>query len=459
MTQLISTNPGKNYEIVGELAPTSFAEIEAKVAAAKDAKKIWKETNIDDRITILKQVYQLCEAKRDELIKLASQEMGKCISECEHEFNSMFLNCFAWFLDNAKSALADEYTYKDGETTNRIVYEPYGLAAVILPWNFPLEMFVWGVIPNLLVSNTVVMKMSEECPLIGNEFAKIMEAANLPAGVFSAIHGDGQVGEHLVNQDIDFLWFTGSSHVGKHLFSLVGQKPKFVKSLMELGGSSPGIVFADADIDSVLTKICSARLLNAGQACSALKRLIVHESRFDEVVEKLTTKFKEIKVGPPLESSTQMGSLAAKRQLELVASQVDDALAKGAQATCGAQSPENLDGAFYLPTILTNISRNMRVWQEEVFGPVLPIISFKTDAEAIELANDTPYGLTAYVFTEDKDKFEQIAAQINAGRISLNTAGPMTSATPFGGYKMSGIGRELGLTGFRELCQIKVVCR
>ena len=226
---------------------------------------------------------------------------------------------------------------------------------------------------------------------------------------------------------------------------------------MELGGSAPGIVFEDADVDKVIESIYFNKFLNCGQICDGLKRLIVHESKFVEVVEKLKRIVESKKIGVAEDKETEIGPLVTKRQLELLQKQMEDAISKGAEVITGGKTPEGLKGAFYKPTLITKVNRDMEVWQEEVFGPVLPIVSFKTYDEAIELANDTKYGLGSYIFTEDKQKFEKASAEIKTGMVSHNNVIYLKPCNPFGGNKDSGLGREHGKYGFHELCQIKII--
>lgn len=454
MAKLISTNPGKNYEVLGEIEISTEQEIKEKVAKAHQQKLMWKELELKKRIEYVKKLQDEFIKRKDEITSLMVKEVGKSLKDASGEANEFSFEPFAWFIENAETVLADEITSENEKVKNRIVYEPRGVTAVILPWNFPLEMFVWGVIPNLLVGNTVVMKHSEECPLIGKLIEEIMVSV-LPEGVFSEIYGGGNdVGEFLADQNIDFLFFTGSSKVGKHLFEKSGKK--FIKSIMELGGNSAGIVFEDAEVDAVIQTIYMKKFSNCGQTCSALKRLLVHESLFDEVVEKLTSILQTKITGDPEKQETDFGPMVAKRQLETLQSQVQDALDKGAKVIIGGKSPEHVQGAYYEPTLLTNVNTNMRVWTEEVFAPVLPIVSFKTEEQAIQLANDSVYGLSGYVFTKDKERFNRVAAKMETGRVSWNNA-YITPAEPFGGYKDSGQGRELGIFGFREFAQIKVI--
>lgn len=453
MKTLISINPS-NYKVLGEVKISSKQEIKEKVEKAKAAKKEWQSLGITERVKFLQKVTDAFSKRQDEFALLATREMGMPISQSKYDVSDG-LNYFNWYLDNAEKYLSPETTFEDEKTIHQVFYEPIGVAAVIVPWNFPMSNFIWGAGQNLVVGNTVVFKNSEEAPLCGKLIEEIVNNAGLPEGVFSEVYGDGKVGDLLVQQDIDLISFTGSTRVGKYLYKVAAEK--FIKIVMELGGSAPGIIFEDADMDRLLETIYFARFINCGQACDALKRLIVHKSRFDEVVGKLKRKLESVKVGNPEDETTDIGPLVAERQLKLLEEQVKDTLEKGAKVVVGGKRAKSLKGAFYEPTLLTNITPNMRVWQEEVFGPVLPIVPFKTEEDAIRLANDTKYGLGSYLFTEDKERAKRVALQIEAGMVSVNDVSYIKPYNPFGGYKESGIGREHGKYGFHELTQIKVV--
>lgn len=455
MRKLISTNPAKNYRVIGSVDISSAKEIKNKVALANKAKEQWKELGVEKRIKLLLPLYEIVTNNLEKLAKLVTQEIGMPIKESRDNIN-WDLSYLKSFFESG-SYLNDEITYKKGTAIHKIIFEPIGTAAVIVPWNFPLGNILWGVIPNLIVGNTVVVKHSEECPLFGKLFAEMMDKLSLPKGVFSEVYGAGDVGECLVKQNIDLVWFTGSSKIGKKLFEIAGNK--FVKSILEMGGSNPAIVFDNINIDDIIPRLHFKRFLNDGQVCDAVKRLIVHEDIFKEVVDKFKKHLLTKKVGDPEDPKTDLGSLVAKRQLELLESQVKDATDKGAKVICGGKRPNGLKGAYYLPTILTNIKFDMRVWKEEVFGPVLPIVSFKTEEEAIKLANDTNYGLGAVIFSKDVKRAERVAKNIRAGNIDINSGNHWMPQTPFGGYKDSGMGREHGRIGFQELCQVKVIAK
>lgn len=456
MIKLISTNPAKNYEIIGEVSVSTEKEIKNKVFRANLAKQEWRDLGVEKRVKLLRKLVAKLKEKRDELALLETREMGMPISQSRHDVDDA-VRYLTWYLDNASKNLSAEVTYKDNTVVHRVFYEPIGVAAVIIPWNFPASNFVWGCGQNLVAGNTVVLKHSKECPLVGKLIEEIIASCGLPEGVFNEVYGDGKVGDYLVHQDIDIISFTGSTKIGKYLYTVAAEK--FIKAVLECGGSAPGIVFKDAELDSVLGRLYYSRFANCGQCCDALKRLIVHESIFSEVVEKVKSCLKSKKVGDPEDESTDIGPLVAKRQLELLESQVKDAVDKGAKIVYGGKRPHDLQGAYYEPTLLINVTPKMRVWQEEVFGPVLPVVSFNTEDEAIELANDTKYGLGSFLFTKDKARVLRMASKIDTGMVSVNNASYLQPCSPFGGYKESGIGREHGKFGFGELTQTKVVAR
>ncbi len=451
--KLVSTNPARGYEVVGSVDVSTDEEIRSKVSLANKAETAWKELGVSKRIELLKPVCKEFRLRQKEIASLITNEVGKPVSEAKSEASG-FVEEFEWFLSNAGKALADETTHEDSSSVHKIVYEPMGTAAVITPWNYPFGMAAWGIFPNLIAGNTVVFKTSEECPLTGKFIEEVISRHKLPEGVFSEVYGAGDVGEKLARSNVKLIWFTGSTRVGKLLYRIAAEK--FIKVILEMGGSSPCIVFEDADIKETVPLIYSERFGNCGQSCDALKRLIVHESIFDRLISELKKVVESKKVGDPKSSDTDLGSLVAKRQQILLEEQVKDAVDKGARVVTGGHAPK-LNGAFYEPTLLINITKDMRVWKEEVFGPVLPVVPFKTEDEAVALANDTTYGLGSRVISKNTERAKRVASKIEAGTVEVNTASRWISCNPFGGYKNSGMGREHGTVGFRELCQIKVI--
>lgn len=455
MKKLISINPS-NYQTLGEVAISTPQEIEEKIKLAKSAQNKWGRLGLTRRVTILEKAFEEFKRKKHEFALLEAREMGMPITDTLTDFDAT-LDFAKWYFENAEKYLNPETVFENDKEIHQVFHEPIGVAAVILPWNFPFANFVWGALQSLIAGNTVVFKHSEECPLSG-KFIEEALAKHLPGGAFNEVYGAGDVGNILANQDINMIAFTGSTKTGKYLYKLAGKK--FIRAAMELGGSAPGIIFEDANLDLAIKNVCFNRLLNQGQCCDGLKRLIVHESIFDEVVQKIISTFSAKKIGAAEEKETEVGPLVSKRQLDVLVSQVDDAKNKGAKVVTGGNSlEEKLGGAFFGPTVLTNISKEMRVWTEEVFGPVLPVVKFKTEQGAIELANQTAYGLGSYVFTKDQEKADRVSKAIQSGMVSVNGTNYIMPFNPFGGYKNSGFGREHGRYGFHEVTQVKIIAR
>ncbi|HEX4068659.1 MAG TPA: aldehyde dehydrogenase family protein [Candidatus Babeliales bacterium] len=453
--KLISVNPS-NYEVIGEIDSSTHHEIDAKIIKARKTQPAWTQLTVAERVTFLRKLSQAFTARRDDIKFIMAKEMGMPISLCDQIEIDMGLRYLQGYLDYAEQWLAPEITYETDEEIHILFFEPRGVAGISIPWNYPFSIFIWGVIQNLIVGNTVVVKHSEECLFTGKLLEEIMQSANLSDGVFNAVYGNGNdVGEYLMTNDIDLIWFTGSTSVGKHLNQCAAQK--FIPAILELGGSAAGIVFEDADIEMMIASIYFNRFINSGQTCDGLKRLLVHHTLFDEVVEKLKHVILTKKIGSAEDPSTDIGPLVAKRQVVRIEEQVADALQKGAQIIIGGKRPSHLKGAYYEPTILTNITFDMAVWKEEVFGPVMPIVSFKSEDEAIALANDSQYGLGGYVYTQNKERALRVSKALQTGNISVNGITYVIPQDPFGGYKNSGLAREHGKQGLRELCLTKLV--
>src|SRR3989344_2945362 len=450
---LKSINPS-NYRVLGEVEVSSQRDVINAIEFSRFVQTDWANLGVTERVKILRLALQEFETRKEEMIRLESQEMGKPITTAASDFNDalFFAN---WYLDNAEECLKPETTFENETEIHQVYREPLGVTAVIIPWNYPFLMFIWTAFPNLIAGNTVVLKHSEETPLCGRFIEEVM-TGHLPNGVFKEVYGDGNIGKMLVRENIDLIVFTGSTKTGKILYETAGKK--FIRAIMEMGGSAPGIIFKDADIDAAVKSVCFYRLTNAGQYCDGLKRLFVQKNVFNEVVKKISQAFEAMKVGPAEDPNTELGPLVSKRQLDLLIKQVRDARTKDALIITGGNPLEQeLSGAFFQPTVLTDISGYMKVWKEEVFGPVLPIIEFYDENHVIQLANQTPYGLGGYVYTTYRLRAERVARQLQTGMVSINGTNYTTPWNPFGGYKSSGIGREHGKYGFHELTQTKVV--
>ncbi|MFH0863519.1 MAG: aldehyde dehydrogenase family protein [Candidatus Gottesmanbacteria bacterium] len=455
MQKLKSINPS-NYQILGLVNCSTPREITDKVKLARNVQHEWRDQGIVKRVSLLRRIFDEFKKRKSELILLECREVGMPISNAFEDFEDTF-DYINWSLDNAEKYLNPETTFENDTEIHQLFHEPIGVSGIIIPWNFPLANFVWASLQSLIAGNTVVLKHSEECPLSGKFIENIL-SHHLPQGVFNEIYGDGETGKLLIQQEINLVTFTGSTKTGKSIYKTAGKK--FIKTVMELGGSAPGLIFDDADIEFSVKSICNLRLFNTGQCCDGLKRLIVQEGIFNKLVENVSSIFSSKKIGNAEEESTEVGPLVAKRQLELLIAQVEDAKGKGAQAVTGGNSLEpKMGGAFFEPTVLTAITKDMRVWKEEVFGPVLPIVKFKTDEEAIELANQTTYGLGAYIFTRNTKRADNIASLIEAGMVSINNTNYKIPSNPFGGYKNSGFGRINGKYGFHEVTQLKIIAK
>jgi succinate-semialdehyde dehydrogenase / glutarate-semialdehyde dehydrogenase len=453
---LVSTNPSRNYEILGEVAVTTPGEVSAAVTKARTTQPGWEALGVKGRVAILERLVRVFKNRKVAFSLMTCREMGRPIVGAEATMD-LGLSYWDWYLAHGEECLKPYETYHDGKEIAEVFYEPAGVAAVIVPWNFPFSNFTWGVGQNLVAGNTVVFKMSEEVPLFGKLLDSSFIEAGVPEGVFNQLYGAGDVGAVLLEQDVDLMCFTGSTATGRRVYQAATDK--MIPALLEMGGSDPGIVFADADVPRIIEKIYEARFRNSGQICNALKRLIVHESRSEEVVSALVAILKSKRVGDPEDRKTDIGPLCAKRQLELLESQVEDARAKGATIVAGGKEPDGLKGAYYEPTILTDVTRDMRTWREEVFGPVLPIVTFNTTDEAISLAKDTPYGLGSYIFTEDKEFAVKIARELRVGMVQINKSTANRACNPFGGRGLSGLGMENGIFGFHDVCRRKLIVR
>lgn len=441
--------------VLGVVNITSTEEMQQKVATARTVLPVWRDLGLEGRIARMRRFHEVFSVHKEEFAKLATKEMGKPIAESVSDLESA-LGYLDTYLNVAPKVLSPEITYENGSEVHTVYRDPYGVAAVIVPWNYPASNFVWGACQALIAGNAVVFKSSEEVPLTSQMIERMMREAGMPEGVFNAVYGRGPVGALLSRQDIDLICFTGSTEVGMSLYRTAAAN--MIKIVMELGGSAPGIVFEDADLDQAVESIFSSRFYNAGQSCDALKRLMVHESVWDPLVEKLMGRLSMVQLGDPSQPQFQMGPLVSQKQLEVLERQVDGAVKKGAIVITGGKRP-GLFGSYYEPTLLSSVTPDMRVWTEEVFGPVLPMIKFIDEAQAIRQANHTDYGLGAYIYTRDMDRAERVAREVQSGMVSINGADYVRPENPFGGVKNSGLGREHGKWGFEDVTQAKVIAR
>jgi len=443
-----------NNKLIGTVDITTDKEIAEAIKKAKMTQTAWANFPLQKRLEHMKNLSGVFAKNQEQLAKQIAEEMGMPINEARGDVESG-LNYLNWYIDNAEKCLQDDITFQADGETHRVIYEPKGVVASIVPWNFPFSNFVWQGCQNLIVGNAVIMKHSELTPICSKLIADLVAKSTLPKNVFTMVYGDGVIGEKLAKSNIDHICFTGSTAVGKQLYKIAAEN--FISIGMELGGSAAGIVFVDADIDNVLDSIFLNKFSNCGQICDGLKRLIVHKDKFEEVVEKLKIMTESKKVGNALSEDTEIGPLVSVKQLDILVEQVKSATDSGAKIIAGGKKLDIDNGNFYSPTLLTNINTKSKIWTEEVFGPALPIVQFKTIEEAIQLANNTRYGLGGYVFTEDKKLFERVSKDLKTGMVSWNNCVYVIPQNPFGGTKESGLGRNHGKWGFHELCNVKVV--
>jgi acyl-CoA reductase-like NAD-dependent aldehyde dehydrogenase len=451
---IISTDPSKDFAKLGEVPASTHDDIQSAVSAAKAAYPGWRDLEVGARVEHLRHIFSILQDRRTDLEVMISREMGSPISQVRSSID-WALNHFQWYLENAATALQPTVTFENDKEIHTQIREPYGVNAVISPWNFPISNFVMGAVQSLLAGNTVVYKVSEEVPLFGSLLNQLIASAKLPIGVFNQVYGDGRVGEALATADIDLLFFTGSSQVGRKLYRICADR--FIPCVLELGGSDAGIVCEDVDLEANLESIFWSKFINNGQICCGLKRLIVHEKIYDRTVKLLADYISSLPVGDPLDESSVFGPLVAERQRLLIEEQVADAAAKGAHVIRCGEVADSLRGAYYPPTLLVGVNSSMRAWSEELFGPVLTIIPFRNDAEALAIANATDYGLSGYVYTVSPERFRWFAQRIETGSLSHNGCDFSGPFNPFGGYKKSGLGKTGGVLGFHSVTRVKTM--
>lgn len=456
MATITSTNPAKGYKVLGEVQISTEAEVKEAVLSARKAFPLWSALAVDERAKYLQNWVNELEKRSDEIATLISQEMGKPISNAKDEVSTA-IEDVNWIIANADSVLSHTTIREDNESAVDRYIEPYGVTAAIAAWNFPLTNFKECVLQDLVAGNAVVFKHSEETPLVGKMIDELMDAAGFPSGVFTQVYGAGEVGNILTNQDVNFISFIGSSKVGRALYKKAADK--FINVRLEMGGSSPAIVFEDVDIAATAKQVVSDRFFSCGQVCDGLKRLIVQESIYDEFLVAVKKEVEAIPFGSPDKEDTVVSSLVADRQVQPILDQINRSLEAGAKVLVGGKKSEELDGAYIEPTLMSDITEGMAVWSEEVFGPVLPVMPFTNEVEAIRLANNTEYGLGAFVHTADKKRAMRVAKSIDAGQIATNSVHNYYPSVCFGGYKASGIGRTSGPEGLLAGTQIKIITR
>lgn len=437
------------------------ADVDAAVRAARDAfeRGPWPRMSVAERSQVLHRIGDLIESRREELARLETLDTGKPIRESlEVDIPRASYN-FHFFADLIRSA-STEFFPMDGKGMNYVLREPVGVAVLITPWNLPLYLATWKVAPCLAAGNTCVLKPAELTPLTAARLADIASDAGLPPGVLNVVQGFGpqSAGEALTcHPQVDLISFTGETTTGKAIMAAASSTLKRLS--FELGGKGAVTVFADADLDQVLPIVRRAAFQNQGEVCLAGSRILVEEALFDALVERLTAAARGIRVGDPLDPATEMGALISEEHREKVAGYVRLAAEEGGHIHCGGEPPRDLPrGNFYLPTVITGVSPESRVCREEIFGPVVTVQPFRHEQQAVDLVNDTPYGLSNVICTRDLERAHRVAAGLRSGIVWINCWMVRDLRTPFGGYKKSGIGREGGRHSLEFFTEAKTVC-
>lgn len=456
-----STPNPSTGETLAEVAEADKADIDKAVTAARNAYEgKWGKMSARDRGRLMYKLSQLIEERTSELAALETADNGKPIKESTYVDLPQVAENFEYFAGWA-TKIEGETIPVPGQMFNYTLREPVGVCGQIIPWNFPLLMAAWKLGPALAAGNTVVLKPAEQTPVTAMELGKLIQEAGFPDGVVNIVPGYGETaGAALAaHPGIDKIAFTGSTEVGKLIAKAAAEN--LHKVSLELGGKAPNIVFADADIDQAVNGAMMGIFFNQGQVCCAGSRLFVEENVQEEFVDRLKEKSANIVVGDPMNLGTNMGPQVSEEQLNRIKGYADIARSEGATVVAGGEcptlEPTFKNGYFYQPTIFSGVTNNMRVAQEEIFGPVVSVIPFKDEDALIKQANDTIYGLSAGIWTQNITRAHRFAKAIKAGVIWINTYNMFNAASPFGGYKQSGYGREMGKHALELYTNVKSV--
>ena len=436
-------------EVVERLEPATVHDADAAVARAKEAFPAWRDIAPADRSRLLRRLAGALEAERENLAQLESRDTGKPINDARGEMG-MVADTFHYYAGMPERLLGDTIPVSGGvDVTFR---EPLGVVGLIVPWNFPLTIASWKMAPALAAGNTIVLKPAELTPLTALEFERIAREAGIPEGVVNVLVGPGSVvGQRLVeHEDVAKVAFTGSTAVGRGI--MAGASGTIKRVTLELGGKSANVVFADADLKRAAASAPMAVFGNAGQDCCARSRILVQKDVFDEFLDRMKPAVEGLRVGDPLDEATEMGPLISADHRERVGAYVPE----DAPVAFRGGAPEG-SGFWFPPTVLAPVSNEDRAAQEEIFGPVVAVIPFDDEDDAVRQANDTPYGLSGSIWTENGAKALRVARRIETGVLSINSNTSVRVATPFGGFKQSGVGRELGPHALDHYTEVKNV--
>ena len=452
----ISVKNPASGAVIGTVPRMGSAEARRAVEAAAAALPAWRARTARDRAVILRRWFELIMANQEDLATLMTAEQGKPMAEARGEI-AHAASFIEWFAEEGKRVYGDTIPQHQADKRILVLKEPVGVVAAITPWNFPAAMITRKAGPALAAGCTVVLKPASATPFSALALAELGEQAGLPPGVFNVITGDsGAIGQELTsNHMVRKVSFTGSTEVGKQLMAQCSTTVKKVS--LELGGNAPFIVFDDADLDAAVLGLIQSKYRNSGQTCVCTNRVLVQDGVYEVFARKLSAAVAELKVGDGLKAETQQGPLIDEGAVKKVEEHIADAVARGATVTTGG-GRHALGGTFFQPTVITNVTPAMMVSREETFGPLAALFRFKTEEEAIQMANDTEAGLASYFYTRDLARSWRVSERLEYGMVGLNTGLISTEIAPFGGVKESGSGREGSKYGLEEYLEIKYVC-
>ncbi|NLU69366.1 NADP-dependent succinic semialdehyde dehydrogenase [Streptomyces sp. HNM0574] len=452
---IATVNPATG-ETLRTFEPLNGGEIEERLVRAEQASAAWRHTTFTHRAELLNRAAALLEEESGPVARMMTTEMGKPLAAARAEA-AKCVKTMRWYARHAATLLANEHPAEadvedSGATRAYVRYRPLGTVLAVMPWNFPLWQVIRFAAPALMAGNTGLLKHASNVPQTALYLEELFRRAGYPEGCFQTLLvGSGEIEGILRDPRVAAATLTGSEHAGRSVASVAGDEVK--KTVLELGGSDPFLVLPSADLDRAVRTAVTARVQNNGQSCIAAKRFIVHADVYETFAARFTERMASLRVGDPMEETTDVGPLSSEQGRWDVEELVDDAIRRGAEALCGGRRPAGFDrGWFYEPTVLAEITDDMRIHREEAFGPVASLYRVESLDEALETANDTPFGLSSNAWTRDPDEQERLAGELQAGGVFFNGMTASHPALPFGGVKRSGYGRELAGHGIREFC-------
>ncbi|MBN2794854.1 MAG: NAD-dependent succinate-semialdehyde dehydrogenase [Clostridia bacterium] len=450
-------NPA-NGEILDQITYATATDMEKIIMSADKGFEIWSNLTAEERCDYLERLYDLVMAEKEDLARILTKENGKPYPEALGEiyYGASFLK---WYSEEGKRINGEIIPASQVNKRILVRKQPVGIVYGITPWNFPFAMITRKLAPALAAGCSFIVKPSEETPLTAIKFFELVHRVGFPPGVVNCVTADAKkITEVVMNSSkVRKITFTGSTQVGKLLMKQAADTVKQIS--LELGGHAPFIVFEDADIDKAVEGTIASKFRNCGQVCIATNRVLVHEKVKDIYLRKLTEAVLKLKIGDGFEDQVKLGPIINHKGFEKIMDHIEDAKAKGGNIVVGGRRIDSNPSSYFIePTIIDRVTEEMKMLQEETFGPVIPIITFKSDEEAINIANNTPYGLAAYFFTESVSRGFRVSEKLDYGIVGFNTGSPSTAQAPFGGFKESGLGREGGHFGIEEFLETKYVC-